>query len=89
MKDAKLPLLLTICFSLTLGGVGLSVPRASAQGAAATTMHDDGDGDELAEHWTEPKYAAEARRQMAGTAGVFALAAGLALRRRRKTNAAN
>lgn len=83
MKDAKLPLLLTICVSLTLSGVGVSAPRASAQ-ATKAMAHDDGDGDELAEHWTEPKYAAEARRQMAGTTGVFALAAGLALRRRRK-----
>ena len=44
--------------------------------------YDDGDGDELLEHWGDAKYAREERLQMAGAAVGFALLGGLSWRKR-------
>jgi|GEM_PF-2222286 len=80
------------CVLLTLGGVTLLAPRQAAQAAppaptavarpAPSAIDDDGDGDELLEHWGDPRYAREARLQMAGMAGGFLLLGGLAYRKR-------
>ena len=45
-------------------------------------MDDDGDGDELLEHWGDPKYSQEERIQMAGAAAGFAVLGGLSWRKR-------
>ena len=81
--------ILPFCAILALSGVGLLVPRQSAQAAPPTTsaakpapvMDDDGDGDELLEHWGDPKYAHEERLQMAGGAAAFALLGTMAWRK--------
>jgi len=49
----------------------------------AAVAYDDGDGDELLEHWGDPKYAREERLQMAGMAGGFALLGVFAARKHR------
>ncbi len=94
MGDARkdrLPWLVLPCILLTLSGVTLLVPRQAAQAAptphAATkpppsVLEDDGDGDELLEHWGDSKYAREERFQMAGIAGGFFLLGCLAHRKR-------
>ncbi len=90
-KD-KAPWLLAPCVLLALSGMTVLAPRRPAQAApaqAASTpkpaaaAYDDGDGDELLEHWGDPKYAREERLQMAGMAGGFALLGVLAARKRR------
>jgi len=79
--------------TLALGGLlclsGPLAPRARAQAAPAkgftmsqSPVIDDGDGDELLEHWGDAKYSREERIQIAGLAGLFALVGGAALRRR-------
>ncbi len=90
-KD-RAPWLLLPCVLLTLGGVTLLAPRQAAQAApnpppvapnpAPPAIDDDGDGDELLEHWGDPQYAREERLQMAGMAGGFLLLGGLACRKR-------
>lgn len=82
------------CVLLTLGGVTLLAPRQAAQAAPPTSvaagrpapsaMDDDGDGDELLEHWGDPRYAREERLQMAGMGGGFLLLGGLAYRKRHR-----
>jgi hypothetical protein len=88
----RLPWLLLPGILLTLGGVTLLAPRRAAQAAPPTVqaapkaptpaLDDDGDGDELLEHWGDPKYAREERLQLAGMAGGFVLLGGLACRKR-------
>ena len=87
-KD-RAPWLLLPGILLTLSGVTLLAPHQAAQADppaaqadAKPAMEDDGDGDELLEHWGDPKYAREGRLQMAGMAGGFLLLGGLAYRRR-------
>ncbi len=95
MEDARndrAPWLLLPAIFLTLSGVTLLAPRQAAQAAppapqaapklGASALDDDGDGDELLEHWGDPKYSGEERLQMAGMAGGFLLLGGLAYRRR-------
>ena len=83
--------ILPLCAVLTLSGVTLLAPRRAAQAAPpvspaaakpAPALYDDGDGDELLEHWGDPKYAREERLQMAGGAAGFALLGGMAWRKR-------
>jgi hypothetical protein len=45
---------------------------------ASAETYDDGDGDELLEHWGDPKYSREERVQMAGGAIGFLLLFGCA-----------
>ncbi len=100
MGDARkdrLPWLLLPCLLLTLSGVTLLAPRRAAQAApnsptaapkpAPSAIEDDGDGDELLEHWGDPKYAREERLQMAGMAGGFLMLGGLAYRKRARRQA--
>ncbi len=76
MPTAKhAPWALLPCVLLTLSSVTLLAParptRAAAPAphpAAAAVPYDDGDGDELLEHWGDPKYSREERVQMAGMA---------------------
>lgn len=99
-KDRAAWLLLP-CALLALGGVTILAPRQAAQAAPASAavprsvqpeIGDDGDGDELLEHWGDPKYAREERGQMAGMAAGFFLLGGLTyrgrLRRRARPEAA-
>jgi len=90
-KD-RAPWVLLPCALLALSGVSLLAPRQAAQAAPAPApssappaVSDDGDGDELLEHWGDPKYAREGRLQMAGMAGGFLILGGLACRRRVRT----
>lgn len=61
-------------------------PAHGASGASKTAMSieiDDGDGDELREHWGDARYSREERLQLAGIAALLSLAgAGAACRRR-------
>ena len=94
-KDCA-PWLLLPCVLLTLGGVTLLAPHQAAQAAPPSSQAaqpflppgagDDGDGDELLEHWGDPKYAREERLQMAGMAAGFFLLGGLAYRSHRRRN---
>lgn len=76
MSTAKhAPWALLPCVLLTLSSVTLLAPARPARAAApaasshpATEAYDDGDGDELLEHWGDPKYSREERVQMAGMA---------------------
>ena len=90
-KD-RAPWLVLPCMLLALSGVTLLAPRRAVQAApnlppaatnsAPSAIDDDGDGDELLEHWGDPKYAREERLQMTGmAAGGFLLLGGLAYRR--------
>lgn len=100
MGDARkdrAPWLVLPCVLLTLGGMTLLAPRRAAQAAppspqaalkpAPSAIEDDGDGDELLEHWGDPKYAREERLQMAGMAGGFLMLGGLAYRKRARRQA--
>ena len=83
---SRAPWILLPCILLTLGGVTLLAPRPAAQAAparanpalstakaAAPAAYDDGDGDELLEHWDSPRYGAEERVQIGGAAAGFLL----------------
>ena len=71
------------CILLALGGVTLLVPRHTVQAASPSAVshsaarpaaaYDDGDGDELLEHWNSPRYGAEERVQIGGAATGFLL----------------
>ena len=63
-----------------------AAPMASAQPAPKTPVYDDGDGDELLEHWGDPQYSREERVQLGGMAGGFLMlaAAGVFRRARRQ-----
>lgn len=88
-KD-RAPWLLLPCVLLALSSVTLLVPRQAAQAAPppqsapkpAMAAYDDGDGDELLEHWGDPKYLREQRLQSVGMAGGFALMGVYAYRKR-------
>lgn len=91
MRDAA-PWLLLPSVVLTLGSVtllapheaALAAPPTAAQTAPAAPAYDDGDGDELLEHWGDSRYAREERFQLGGISAGFALlGAALALRRSR------
>jgi len=79
----RAPWILLPCILLTLGGVTLLAPRPAAQAApeqvvptqtaAKPAAYDDGDGDELLEHWDSPRYGAEERVQIGGAAAGFLL----------------
>ncbi len=79
----RAPWILLPCVLLTLGGVTLLAPHpaaqaaptqvAPAQTAAKPAAYDDGDGDELLEHWDSPRYGAEERIQIGGAAAGFLL----------------
>ena len=88
----KTPGLVAGCVALTLSGVSVLLPRAQAQAPKATmagvTTHaapvadDDGDGDELLEHWGDARYSREQRAQIKGLLALFAGAGALSYRRR-------
>ncbi len=88
----RTPWLLLPCILLALSGVTLLAPHQAAQAApnaptavpkaAPPEIGDDGDGDELLEHWGDPKYAREGRLQMVGMTGGFLVLGVLAYRRR-------
>jgi hypothetical protein len=90
MKKDFAPWLLLPGIMLTLSGVtllaphqaALAAPPALAQPAPKELVYDDGDGDELLEHWGDPQFSQEAQRQMAGMGAGFALLGVLALSRR-------
>lgn len=92
-KD-RAPWLVLPCLLLTLSGVSVLAPRQAAQAApnappaapkqAASASEDDGDGDELLEHWGNPQYAREERLQMSGMAGGGLLLGGAAFYKRRR-----
>jgi len=80
--DGYTPWIALSCVLLTLSGVTLLAPRQAAQADSspppaatqpAAAAYDDGDGDELLEHWDNPRYATEERVQIAGTAASFLL----------------
>ena len=79
---ARAPWILVPSILLTLSAVTLLAPRPTAQAAAppaqvaaktAPPAYDDGDGDELLEHWDNPRYGAEERVQIGGAAAGFLL----------------
>ncbi len=78
------PWLLLPCVVLTLGSVTLLAPHEAAQAAPPASVqaapnapaekapvYDDGDGDELLEHWGDPAFSREARLQLGGIAVGF------------------
>ena len=73
------PWLLLPSVVLALGSVTLLAPHeaaqaeppVSAQPAPRTPVYDDGDGDELLEHWGDPQYSREERLQLGGIAVGF------------------
>jgi hypothetical protein len=92
------PWLLLSCVVLTLGSVTLLAPHQAALAAPPAStqpapnlpaekapVYDDGDGDELLEHWGDPKFSREARLQLSGIAvGFLVLGAVNACRRPRR-----
>ena len=87
------PWLLLPSVVLTLGGVTLLAPHQAAQAAPPAPVqaapnapaYDDGDGDELLEHWGDPKYSHEEQVQLGGIAvGFLVLGAINACRRPRR-----
>lgn len=90
------PWLLLPFVVLTLGSVTLLAPHEAAQAAPPVSaqptpkmpIDDDGDGDELLEHWGDPQYSREARLQLGGiAAGFLLLSAASAFRRSRRRSA--
>lgn len=93
-KREIMPWLLLPGVVLTLSGVSLLVPRQPAQAASPAhtaapkaaapnaDAYNDGDGDELLEHWGDPKYSLEERKQIAGIAAGFCVLGTVAYRRR-------
>ncbi len=87
------PWLLLPSIVLALGSVTLLVPHEAAQAAPPVIAssapkapaYDDGDGDELLEHWGDPQYSREERLQLGGiAAGFLVLAAVGGCRRARR-----
>ncbi|MGI4787896.1 MAG: hypothetical protein ACRYFS_03495 [Janthinobacterium lividum] len=90
------PWLLLPAIVLALSGVTLLAPNLKAQAtvspppapnrapAPKTLPYDDGDGDELLEHWGDPRYSHEEQKQMAGMAIGFFVLGVFASRRRVK-----
>ncbi len=91
VRKDRAPWLLLPCALLALSSMTLLAPHQAALAAPAAppsappAVSDDGDGDELLEHWGDPKYAREERLQMTGMAGGFLVLGGLAFRRRVRT----
>ena len=88
------PWLLLPSVVLALGSVTLlapheaaqAAPPAPAQPAPTAPAYDDGDGDELLEHWGDPQYSREERLQLSGIAvGFLVLGAINACRRPRRS----
>jgi hypothetical protein len=94
-KD-RAPWLLLPSVFLALGSVTLLAPHRAAQAApapqatpkSAAPAYDDGDGDELLEHWGDPKYVREQRLQGAGIAVGFVFLVGCAYRNRSRRHSA-
>lgn len=96
MKRDFAPWLLLPSVVLTLSAASFLAPRQTVQAAppapqtatAPKAVLDDGDGDELLEHWGDPKYSGEERTQLAGIAVGFLVlstaAAGSRARRARR-----
>ena len=85
MTPAKhAPWALLPCILLTLSSTTLLARPQAVRAAApkAAAPYDDGDGDELLEHWGDPKYSHEERVQMAGIAALMVPALLLARRGR-------
>ncbi len=62
-----------------------STMPSTATSAAPQAAEGDGDGDELLEHWGDPQFFEEERKQMAGmAAGFLLLGAAAAVRRSRR-----
>lgn len=87
------PWLLLPSVVLTLGSVtllaphqaALAAPPPPAQSTPAAPAYDDGDGDELLEHWGDPQYSREERLQLGGiSAGFLVLGVLHACRRARR-----
>lgn len=95
MKRDFAPWLLLPSVVLTLSAVSFLAPRHPAQAAPPavpkSSVADDGDGDELLEHWGDPKYSSEERTQLAGIAMGFlvlsTVAASTRVRRTRSNGA--
>lgn len=95
-KSDFIPWLLLPGIVLTFSTVSLLVPHQPVQAASplpvkavpappAAAATDDGDGDELLEHWGDAKYSHEEQSQLAGMAGGFlVLSAVFAYSRSRK-----
>jgi len=83
-----------ICAVLALCSVTVLAPRHAALAAPPSASksqmaaYDDGDGDELLEHWGDAKYAREERLQMAGALAGFAVLGVLSWRKRSRRQAA-
>ena len=93
MKRDFAPWLLLPCIMTALGSVTLLVPHQAAQAASPThtqpapqaaPVYEDGDGDELLEHWGDPAYSHEERLQLGGIAAGFLLLGGTGLSQRRR-----
>ena|SRR3569833_2329171 len=88
--------IVTLAVTLTIAGMSIFAPTSQAQtvapvstSAAPTSTtpaaeYNDGDGDELAEHWTDPKDIHEQRYQLAGMMILFIAAGVIAGRRKMK-----
>jgi len=68
--------IVTLAATLAIAGMTIFAPVTQAQTvtpalAASTPAYNDGDGDELAEHWTDPKDIREQRNQLAGMVVLF------------------
>jgi hypothetical protein len=95
-RKERAPWLLFPGVLLALSSVTFLAPHRAAQAAPTTQAapkptalaYDDGDGDELLEHWGDPKYVREERLQSAGIAVGFVFLAGYAYRNRSRRHSA-
>jgi len=82
-RSDRAPWILLPSVLLTLSSVTVLGSHHSAEAAPQTAVpapkpapmaeYDDGDGDELLEHWGDPKYSHEERVQIAGMAAGFTI----------------
>lgn len=101
VSDKKICLMILLAI-FALCGAGIYIPNAHAQNNAAVmqqataiksadpvmpqqSMHDD-DDDDLAEHWTDPKYLREQHKQLMGIATIIAGTIFLAINKKIKTD---
>jgi len=71
--------IVTLAATFAIAGLTIFAPVTQAQtvtpapaaSTSAPAAYDDGDGDELAEHWTDPKDIREQRNQLAGMVVLF------------------
>ena len=87
-------LLLTASLALALSGMSVLLPHTPARAQApkfvlagvttpAAPVEDgDGDGDELLEHWGDPRYSHEQAVQLCGMAAFFSVCGAVSCRRR-------